>query len=284
MDTDDAERVERSLEAAIASARPARLREALTAAATGAASRVRPRFCLAIARAVNAEDPPPLVWASATAIELLHCASLVHDDLPCFDDATERRGRPAIHRVWGEATALLVGDALIVAAFGQLARAGAPATLFAQLARAAGADGGLVSGQALELEPSDVDVASYHDAKTGALFEAAASMAAVAVGAPSEPFGRLGRSVGRVYQLADDLADAFGDPRSLGKPTGRDQALGRPSAVRSSDRTTALASLDAAAVAALEDVPACRGARELRSFLAGVIVALRARVRPPEER
>jgi geranylgeranyl diphosphate synthase type II len=124
--------------------------------------------------------------AAAVAIELMHCASLVHDDLPCFDDAAMRRGRPSVHRAFDERIALLAGDALIVLAFQSLARAaiGSPSRLgkvITIVASAVGAPGGIIAGQAWECEPQ-VPLSSYQRAKTGALFAAAAAAGASAAG------------------------------------------------------------------------------------------------------
>lgn len=270
--------IERRLEAALAKTAPSRLREALLTAVMGGAARVRPMFCLTVARAAAGADPPELAWASAVAIEMVHCASLVHDDLPCFDDAIERRGRPSLHRQFGEATALLAGDALIVAAFAHLAQAGAPARFMVELARATGAGGGLVTGQALELE-SGVDLCAYHAAKTGALFEAAARLGAASVGADEEPFAALGRELGALYQLADDLADRFGDPADLGKPTGQDSTHRRPSAAGSMNRAQAADLLQDRGRDLVRAIPRGPGEGLLRLFVDGVEARLRARLR-----
>jgi geranylgeranyl diphosphate synthase type II len=228
-------RVERALEGALARATapgcPPRLAQALREAVLSGGSRVRPQLCLLTAIACG-DAHPALAESAACALELLHCASLVHDDLPCFDDADTRRGRPSIHRAFGQPLAVLVGDALIVAAFETLARAAVEAPiragqLAALLARAAGTTRGLVAGQAWESEPAP-DLDRYHRAKTGALFEAATAMGALAGGGDPALWRPLGECLGRAYQAADDLRDLTGDARALGKPIGRDAALGRP--------------------------------------------------------
>lgn len=173
---------------------------------------------------------------AAVALELLHAASLVHDDLPCFDDAATRRGRPSVHARFGEALAVLVGDALIVQSFEALGHATAEApealpSLLTTLAAAAGTTRGLLAGQAWESEPS-APVDEYHRAKTASLFEAAAVMGALAAGGEAERWRRFGELVGLAYQAADDLLDVVGEAAALGKPTGQDAALGRPSVVR----------------------------------------------------
>jgi len=268
-----------SLEACRADA-PPKLAAAIGHAVFPGGARVRPRLCIEVARACG--EPNELTYAVACAVELLHCASLVHDDLPCFDDAAVRRGRPSVHAAYGEALAVLAGDALIVHAFEVVARAAASrpeaaARSVLVLARSTGAASGLVAGQAWELEPA-VDVGVYHRAKTASLFEAAAVLGALSVGAAGGPFEPLGRAFGTAYQMADDVADVLGDPATLGKPVGRDRDLGRPtSAVGSAD--AALARLARAADAAASAVPTCAGESDLRRFVEAVFAALAVRCR-----
>ena len=287
--------LEAALESAVTGApdgamvRPPRLAAALLHAVFPGGARVRPQLCLQVARGCGGSGE--LALAAACAVELLHCASLVHDDLPCFDDAETRRGRPSVHRAYGEAMAVLVGDALIVAAFETLSRALAtrPDVGMAPmlvLLRAAGSREGLVAGQAWELE-DDVDLAAYHRGKTASLFEAAATLGSLVSGgstASARSYAAFGRSFGMAYQVADDVADVLADASTLGKPTGRDQALARPSAMRGIESAeAALAALDEAAARARDSVPA--GEREteseLRSFVEAVFKALSARLRPP---
>lgn len=266
--------VELALAAALDRSGPPRIHNALVHAVFPGGARVRPRLCLAVARAASGASPSQATHAAAAAVELIHCASLVHDDLPCFDDADLRRGRPSVHRTFGEATAVLAGDALIATAFEVLAAGGAPPRAIVALARATGAHGGLVSGQALELE-DDVDVGAYHGAKTAALFEAAAALGAITSDVDPEGFAALGRALGLYYQLADDAADAFGDPDVIGKPVGRDGAKHRPSAIaRVRSREGARALLEREASHLLAAVPECPGAAELRSFVSIVVERL----------
>jgi geranylgeranyl diphosphate synthase, type II len=259
---------------------PPRLGRALLHAVFPAGARVRPRLLLAAARAAGGHDDS-LAYAAAAAVELLHCASLAHDDLPCFDDADLRRGLPTVHKAYGEATAVLVGDGLIVLAFDVLARAlearpAVGAGPLALLAAAAGARGGLVAGQAWELE-GEVDLAAYHRAKTASLFEASAALGATLAGAEAAPFARLGRELGMAYQLADDVCDRVGDAGGLGKPTGRDAALGRPTAA--ADLDDARARLRLAMRRAALAVPPCPGERHLRATVEGVLDLLAGRCR-----
>lgn len=233
-------RVEDAVRGALAPATegaPPKLAAALEHALFPGGARMRPKLVLVAALASGDADPRA-ADAAAGAVELLHAASLVHDDLPCFDDAETRRGRPSVHKAFGEPLAVLAGDALIVRAFevlfelGQGERSRLAASLGSLLARAAGAPRGLVAGQALEAEPA-VNVAEYHRAKTATLFEAAAAMGALAGGGDPACWRSFGELVGRAYQVADDLADARSSEEQMGKPVGRDVALGRPSYVLS---------------------------------------------------
>ncbi len=279
--------LERALHEALAAGGghpPRLLSEALAYAVFPGGARVRPRLCLEVARACGGVTE--LAHAAACSIELLHCASLVHDDLPCFDAADTRRGRPSVHRVYGEAMAVLVGDGLMVQSFQTLARALAahPELGMAPmltLLEAAGPRRGLVAGQAWELE-EDVELAAYHRAKTASLFEAAAALGALVNGVAPAPYVSFGRAFGMAYQLADDVADVLADPLVLGKPIGRDRTLARPTAMHDGDPAAALGRLDEAARGAVDAVPsvATDGAHdgELRRFVAAVFDALSARL------
>jgi geranylgeranyl diphosphate synthase type II len=233
-------------------------------------ARIRPRLCIAVARAC-AEDRPALSAAAAAAIELLHCASLVHDDLPCFDDAATRRGRPSVHKAFGERIAVLTGDALIALSFQALARAAetAPARLCALvtlIARAIGAPHGIIAGQAWECE-SQIALGDYQRAKTGALFAAATAAGACAAGAEPGPWHALGERLGEAYQIADDIRDVVSDEHELGKPTGRDQALGRPNAVHRLGIGSAVERLEELVQSAIGAIPHCVGAHDLRAHI-----------------
>jgi geranylgeranyl diphosphate synthase, type II len=271
------DRIETALQQALSRAThtaPPQLASALRYAVFPGGARIRPRLCLAVA-AVSGEELPALSDAVACSLELLHCASLVHDDLPCFDDAELRRGKPTLHKVYGEALAVLTGDALIVQAFEHTAHAAGagPAAaacvpqLISVLARAAGSPRGLVAGQAYESEPT-VPLARYHRAKTGSLFVAATTAGAIASGRDPARWVRLGETVGEAYQIADDLLDVLSSSEEVGKSTHRDAALGRPTAVHSLGVDGALAQLRALGEEAAALVPAeGPGSERLRALL-----------------
>jgi geranylgeranyl diphosphate synthase type II len=267
-------RIEQALEAAIVTSEgngcPPRLAEALRYSVFPGGARIRPRLCLAVAWACG-DDNPALADAAAASIELLHCGSLVHDDLPCFDDAPIRRGKPTVHKVFGENIAVLAGDALIVLAFETLARgaAGAPerlAKLLPIIGGAVGSPHGIIAGQAWECEPN-VELTAYHRAKTGALFAAATVAGAAAAGWDAEPWRALGERLGEAYQVADDLRDVAADAEEIGKPAGRDAELGRPSAARELGVTGAMQRFQALVTAAVDSIPACPRANELRGLI-----------------
>ncbi len=279
-------RIERSLQAAIGRADaggcPPRLAAAMRHAVFPRGARIRPRLCLAVAAACG-EDDPAVTDAAAAAIELLHCASLVHDDLPCFDDADTRRGQPSVHRAFGEPLAVLTGDALIVLAFQTLAQGAALAPLrlaplVMTVGLAVGVPSGIVAGQAWECEDSVDDLALYQRQKTGALFAAATVAGAAAAGAEAEPWRRLGMELGEAYQVADDILDATGDAAKLGKPVQQDVAHARPNAVHLLGLGGALDRLRALARVAAEAVPDCPG----RSSLSGHILTETIRLVPQE--
>ena len=266
--------IEQALETAVSSCEtlgcPPRLAAAIRYAVFPGGARIRPRLCLAIAAGCG-EPHSPLAEATAASIELLHCASLVHDDLPCFDDAEVRRNRPSVHRAFDERIALLVGDALIVLAFQNVARAFADAPdrlpgIVLALARAAGAPGGIVAGQAWECEDA-TPLEEYRRLKTGALFVAATVGGALSAGADPAPWRALGDRLGEAYQVADDIRDALGTEDELGKPTGRDEALGRPSAVTQFGLPGAVKYFEGLIAGASASIPSCPGAEFLRELV-----------------
>lgn len=271
-----ATRIEQSLEAALqrseSPATPPLLLAAVRHAVFPGGARVRPRICLAVAAACG--DPTPTVSdATAAAIELLHCASLVHDDLPCFDNADLRRGQASVHAAFGQPLAVLAGDALIVMAFDVVARAGAAApqrlgALVQVITRGVGLPGGIVAGQAWESEP-EPPLQQYHAMKTGALFVAATMGGAIAAGVDPQGWRALGERLGEAYQVADDLFDAVAEVEGAipDKPRGQDSTNQRPNAVRSFGLTGAVDRLDALVQEAAASVPDCRGAESLRDLV-----------------
>jgi geranylgeranyl diphosphate synthase type II len=214
---------------------------------------------------------PALADAAAVALELMHCASLVHDDLPCFDDAPTRRGKPSVHRAFGERLAVLAGDALIVLAFQTLARGCAAAPrrlvpLMSIVGRSVGMPSGIVAGQAWECE-SHVGLAEYQRAKTGALFGAATMAGAEAAGEEAAPWRMLGERLGEAFQVADDIRDVTATEAELGKPIGQDKRLGRPSAVEQMGVAGAVAHLDRLIAEGLDSIPPCSGAAGLKAVI-----------------
>jgi geranylgeranyl diphosphate synthase type II len=271
---DISSRIEQALAAALAageiSGAPPRLAAAIRHAVFPGGARIRPQLCLAVALACG-DDDPALADAAAVSLELMHCASLVHDDLPCFDDAATRRGRPSVQAAFGEPLAVLAGDALIVLAFQVLGEAAGRspqrlAPLLATLASASGMPFGIVAGQAWECEPR-VALADYQRAKTGSLFAAATAAGALAAGGDAKAWRALGEQLGEAYQIADDIRDVLSDPAVLGKPTGQDASHGRPSAAHELGLDGAIRHFDELVAAAAAAVPACAGAPALRALV-----------------
>ena len=267
-------RIEHNLALAVASGEvdgcPPKLAGAIRHAVFPGGARTRPQLCLAVAQACG-DDDPALSEAAATSIELLHCASLVHDDLPCFDDAPTRRGRASVHFAYGESLAVLAGDALIVLAFQTLAQAAGRSphrlpALLSTIARGVGMPFGIVAGQAWACEPRVV-LATYQQAKTGALFAAATMAGAQAAGAEAGPWRALGECLGEAYQVADDIRDVAADPQMLGKPLGQDVALCRPSAARQLGLEGAVHHFRELVERAVEAVPPCRGSAHLQALV-----------------
>jgi geranylgeranyl diphosphate synthase type II len=249
---------------------PPRLIAAMRYAVFPGGARIRPRLTLAVAAACDTTSLP-LAAAAGAAIELLHCASLVHDDMPVFDNADMRRGRPALHRAFGAPLALLTGDALIVLAFQAVAdgAVSAPTRLAAMMraiAAAVGAPHGIAAGQAWECEPT-IDLSAYQQAKTGALFAAATEAGAAAAGWAGAPWRKLGEYLGEAYQVADDIKDAVCTEEELGKPVGQDAALGRPNAVLQMGLGGAIGHLQALTGKAAAAIPDCPGAQDLRALI-----------------
>jgi geranylgeranyl diphosphate synthase, type II len=287
---DRTRRIERALSTAIDRATddnaPAGLSGAVRHAVFPGGARIRPRLCLMVATACG--DPNPgLSDAAAAAIELLHCASLVHDDLPCFDNASLRRGRPSVHQAFGQPLAVLAGDTLIVLAFDALGRAATAAPdrfsrLLLTLSRAVLPPHGIVAGQAWESEPL-IPVVAYRRAKTGALFEAAALAGAISAGNDGAAFRRLGQLIGEAYQVADDIQDVAGDPVELGKPVGRDARFGRPNAANHLGLRGSRHLLEQLMQDTLAAIPSCRREDELRAWVMATAGTLLRTGREPYE-
>ena len=276
---------------------PQPLHRAMRYAVLGGGKRVRPRLLLAVAAAsapgTPRADEIELALHAACAIELVHCASLVHDDLPCFDDAAERRGRPTVHVRFGEPLAILAGDALLCLSFEALASAPAtrPARLLGitrVLCAATGSREGIIGGQGIEPEsmrPGTVE--RYHAMKTAALFRAAATAGALAVGAPDAAgWGEVGERLGLAFQLADDLYDIGSGSALEGKAAQRDLSRGQPNAALTYGESWAREQVRAlycdarARAERLARDP--QGARELLEQVAGALVRL-ARIDLPAE-
>lgn len=220
----------------------ANVAEAVHYALSGGGKRIRPALCLAAYEAVSRQKANQHVEELAGALELIHTYSLVHDDLPCMDDDALRRGRPTTHIVYGEATAMLAGAALIPMAFLDAEEAGralglteeARSAIARSLASAAGATG-MVGGQVLDLEgeASIHDVAGLeriHAAKTGALLRGAVRVGAIAAGATERQLAALdqyGHHLGLAFQITDDVLDETATSDELGKTAGKDREVAK---------------------------------------------------------
>lgn len=249
---------------------PAKLASALGYAVTPGGARIRPMILLSVALACG-DDRPGVSDAAAAALELIHCASLVHDDLPAFDDAPLRRGKPTVHLAYSEPLAVLTGDSLIVLAFEVLARAAQDVPrrgldLIRVLAARTGMPGGICAGQGWESEAS-VNLSAYHRAKTGALFIAATQMGAISAGQDPEPWEELGARIGEAFQVADDLRDALSTPEALGKPVGQDSVHARPNAVAELGVHGAIGRLKDILGGAIASIPSCPGEARLAGLV-----------------
>jgi geranylgeranyl diphosphate synthase, type II len=196
--------------------------------------RIRPVLCIEAARAAG--DDGNGVVSAACALELIHTYSLIHDDLPALDNDDYRRGKLTNHKVFGEAMAILAGDALLTLAFEVLAKLNAAperrAGLVAELATASGTVGGMIGGQVADLEgegqPPDAQLLeTIHRAKTGALLRASLRMGAVYAGASEAQYAALscyGEHMGLAFQIVDDILDVEASSEELGKTAGKDAA------------------------------------------------------------
>ena len=243
---DRAARTERALEHLLSQAgiAPPALLDAMRYAVLGGGKRVRPLLVHAAGELTGAAAAA--LDAAACAVECVHAYSLVHDDLPCMDNDVLRRGKPTVHVAYGEALAMLVGDALQALAFESVAgaatvgaRPGAVVRMTLELARAAGG-AGMAGGQAIDLAATGLVLSrdaleDMHRRKTGALLTAAVRLGALAGGALSDEeersLARYCDAVGLAFQVVDDILDVEADSVTLGKTAGKDREQGKPTYV-----------------------------------------------------
>jgi geranylgeranyl diphosphate synthase type II len=198
--------------------------------------RIRPVLCIAAAETVAGErsEDSARIAECAVTLELVHTYSLIHDDLPSLDNDDFRRGKPTCHKVFGEAMAILAGDALLTLSFRVLAQLKVAderrVALVAELSTAAGTVEGMIGGQVADLEAEGKPIGEehllyIHRAKTGAMIRASVRMGAIYCGAPPAEFEALslyGEHIGLAFQIVDDILDVEGTPESLGKTPGKD--------------------------------------------------------------
>lgn len=213
--------------------RPQALHAAMRHSCLAPGKRLRPALCMASAEAVGAEGSS--VIDAACALEMVHAFSLIHDDLPAIDDDDLRRGLPSCHKEFGEAIAILAGDALFTLAYEVLANSPHSAVAVVRclriLSRAAGSDG-LVGGEVVDVEsegkPTDAETLDFiHSRKTGSLIAASCQIGAILGGGSEEQIeslGRYGQQIGLAFQIADDLLNELSTAEVLGKSTGSDRA------------------------------------------------------------
>ena len=235
-------RAEQALDRHLPSAEqsPAELHQAMRYAVLGGGKRLRPLLVYAAAQALGKDSPS--LDAAACAVELIHAYSLVHDDLPAMDDDALRRGRPTCHIVFGEAMAILAGDALQALAFDILADdtlrqtdAATGMAMLQTLGRACGAEG-MAGGQALDLaavgrQLTLDELEHMHACKTGALIRASVRLGALAAGGDDATLQSLddyARAVGLAFQVRDDILDVEGESAVIGKTAGKDAAAAKP--------------------------------------------------------
>ena len=212
---------------------PHSIHQAMRYSVFAGGKRLRPILCAEAGRLLGAGEPSLLRIASA--LELVHTYSLIHDDLPALDNDDLRRGKPTCHRAFGESTAILTGDALLTLAYEVMAEPGLTSAecqlqIIHELARATGTRGGMVAGQVLDLEATNQDIDAttlelIHSAKTGAFLCAAVRCGVIFAGATEIDLERIttyGRKIGLAFQIADDLLDVLGSSATLGKTAGKD--------------------------------------------------------------
>jgi len=213
-------------------AAPESIHKAMRYSLFAGGKRIRPILCVAAAESVS--DSPDGIEPAACSLELIHTYSLIHDDLPALDNDDLRRGVPTCHKVFGDAMAILAGDALLTLAFQVLAQldcdAARKAKLIEELSTAAGTVGGMIGGQVRDIEgegkhPDAALLDAIHSAKTGALLRASLRMGGIFAGADEEQLGALscyGEHVGLAFQIVDDVLDVEESSEALGKTAGKD--------------------------------------------------------------
>ena len=229
-------------------------------------ARIRPNLCMAVAKACGLCDETASISA-CVSVELIHCASLVHDDLPCFDNAMIRRGKNSTHVEFGQPLAVLAGDSLIIGAFEELAVTLSQnpkklAGLIVILAKASGMPSGICSGQGWESE-KEIDLSSYHKLKTSSLFSAASQMGALSAGQEPKKWLALGSGIGDAFQIADDLRDFAKSQDDIGKPIKQDISNNRPNAVTELGFDKARALITEILGKAVDSIPPCVGKDDL---------------------
>ena len=225
-----AAKVESKLESLMLAQPSGRLLEAMRYATLGQGKRLRPFFVMESCKLHGVAESRALTVAAS--LEMIHCYSLVHDDLPAMDDDDLRRGQPTLHVKFDEATAILAGDALLTLAFEVLADAGEAPALIAALARAAGPQG-MVGGQMLDIEAESHGFASLDQIstmqrlKTGALFEFACTAGPLMAGQDAKLLHTYAQHIGLAFQIADDILDVESTSAALGKATQKDSGKGK---------------------------------------------------------
>ena len=206
---------------------PDSLMDAMRYSLFAGGKRLRPALVLGASEVISGDDTPGL--PAACALEMIHTYSLIHDDLPAMDDDDLRRGKPTSHKVYGEATAILAGDALLTMAFEVAAQSG-DLRVIHEIAQAAGVQG-MVGGQQLDMDGEDQaldldGLRRIHAFKTGALIRVSIRCGAILGGAEDaqiDALTRYGEAIGLAFQIADDILDVVGTEEALGKPIGSDE-------------------------------------------------------------
>jgi geranylgeranyl diphosphate synthase, type II len=260
---------------------PARLVESISYSMTAGGKRLRPALVLECSEACGGGAGNPSALAAAGAMELIHTFSLVHDDLPAMDNDDLRRGRPTNHKVFGEAMAILAGDAMVTLAFETIANDADPklvGALVRELAWSAGPEG-MIGGQVLDIDGENQSLAlpelqRLHRMKTGALLTASCRMGAIAAGASAaqlESVTAYGRHLGLAFQIVDDMLDVTATPEQMGKATKKDAESGKntyPRLIGMEASRSAAREAVAAAVAALSEFgSSADGLRSIARFV-----------------